>query len=568
MDCRAAPVAISWPRAYGPFALSLAVSALLWGLLFIVLPPWRVNFPLFDDWAFSRSIFQFARGGGIDYLEWASMPQLGQWLWACPFVWCLGENFLALRLATLTLSWLGLWGFYDLLRQEGLAPSRAAVAVAALAVNPYWFLLQGTFMTDLPALSMGLLALAAYGRAFSGGRTVLLLVASLLAGLGVMTRQNLVAVPLVAAVLLYRRSELRRRPVRLLSIGLPLALAVVTHRWFQGRPDVSAAYPRRPGPVEILLLPYLILHLGGLAALPLTVFGARWRLSRAYLLALCFMVGYAAYWYGYGLLPYGGLFPYWENLITPWGAFRTLMGGQPPPVMSGATRVGLSLAGCVGGAAILLRLRPWLRGERTTGPLVLFAAAQIPLLLVCPYLFDRYLLVLVPAALLVVASGASVTKWMWPAGLTVLVGTAIISVGLAHDWFTWNEARWTLGYRALRTIPLEEIEGGLEWDGWFAPSHRSREQSAHQGPRPRRLRTWFPYITGRYALVHSVSRDSKMLDRESYSLWLPPGRGTMYLVQQPLRGGEPLPAAPPGWTGPTSIGGWSSSREFLGAPDR
>jgi hypothetical protein len=60
----------------------LASVAALWGILFIAIPPWDQEFPLNDDWAFARGAFDFARGDGFHYLQWASMPQLGQWLWA------------------------------------------------------------------------------------------------------------------------------------------------------------------------------------------------------------------------------------------------------------------------------------------------------------------------------------------------------------------------------------------------------------------------------------------------------------------------------------------------------
>jgi len=79
-----------------PLALCLAVWGVLWVLLFIILPPGRQEFPLNDDWAFSKGVFEFARGEGLHYQGWASMPLLGQWLWAFPFVRLLGESHVAL----------------------------------------------------------------------------------------------------------------------------------------------------------------------------------------------------------------------------------------------------------------------------------------------------------------------------------------------------------------------------------------------------------------------------------------------------------------------------------------
>src|SRR5271166_1835392 len=91
---KAAPPNLAMPARWrAPFVFAaglLAGLVVFWGLLFLVIPPWEQNFPLNDDWAFARGAFQFARGEGINYSGWSSMPQLGQWLWACPFVWLFG----------------------------------------------------------------------------------------------------------------------------------------------------------------------------------------------------------------------------------------------------------------------------------------------------------------------------------------------------------------------------------------------------------------------------------------------------------------------------------------------
>jgi hypothetical protein len=101
-----------------PLLLVLLASASAWGLLFVTVPPESQNFPLIDDWAFARGVREFARGQGIHYIHWASMPQLGQWAWALPFVWAFAKLHVALRLSTIVLSWLGLAAFYDLLRRR------------------------------------------------------------------------------------------------------------------------------------------------------------------------------------------------------------------------------------------------------------------------------------------------------------------------------------------------------------------------------------------------------------------------------------------------------------------
>src|SRR5262249_31133769 len=141
-------------------------------------------------WAFARGAFAFARGQGLHYYGWSSMPLLGMWLCAWPFVMIFGESHIALRLCTLALTLAGLVSLDDLLQQQGVRPGRAALAVALVAFNPVCFLLQGTFMSDVPALAITLVALALLNRALRGRSLMLLLCAALVGMAAATTRQN------------------------------------------------------------------------------------------------------------------------------------------------------------------------------------------------------------------------------------------------------------------------------------------------------------------------------------------------------------------------------------------
>jgi hypothetical protein len=520
-----------------PFLFCIALSAAAWALLFAIFPPGQQNFPLWDDFAFSQGAFLFAQGEGIHYLNWASMPQLGLWIWACPFIWCFGPSHVGLRAATITLSGLGLWGFYDLVRQRAVPPDRAALATAALAFNPYFFILQGMFMTDVPALSFGLVALALYGRAFASARRVDLFAAALAATLAAMTRQNMMAVPLAAAVLLWRRPVLRWRPVWLAGVAAPLAMGLAVNWWLQGRRDVWSLAPTPPPPHILLLLPFLLLHFCGLAALPVLALTPRPHSWKRFLAALAIMTGGAAYWWEYGKdLFFGGVFPYCGDFISPWGVFRDLMAGKPPLVFGMEARVALTLAGCLGGAALLSKL---IRHRREPpGPLAIFALLQIPLLLAAPLLFDRYLLTLAPAALLLAATDHVPQRPAWPLAAGVLAASAIVSIALEHDWLSMSIARWNLGQRAVTGYGIDvwDLEGGLNWDGWHTSSPRPPGVQRGQSYRFKDLLKWFPHISARYALSYSLYPRAIELDSEPYGLWLPPQRGRLFLIRQPVLG--------------------------------
>ncbi len=527
--------------------LPLAVSALAWAVLCCAFPPADQEFPLNDDWAFARGALAFYRGEGIHYFDWASMPQLGQWLWAWPFVLVLGASNFALRVSTIFLSLVGLVAFEDLLRQEGVPERPAAFAAAVLALDPLFFLLQGTFMTDVPALSFSLAALALYGRALKGGGPGTLTTAAAVAVLGAITRQNTVAVPAAAALLLWRRPELRRRLDWCAAVAVPLIAAVGTHLWFQARKDVIKPEFTLEAD-RTLLLPFIVVHTFGLASLPLLLLSLRpasWNRFAVVLAVLLALAGACAAEGVY--LPYGGLFPYSENLISPWGALSgvgvehdawqalsapeddPLVWGDRPLLLGFGSRLALTLLGCAGGALWLLRAAGTWRQAAFASPLLAFTALQVPLILTAPEFYDRYLLFLLPGGLALATPRGPVGRAAWAAGGLVLALFALVSVGLMHDWLAWNSARWELGRRAIergRIVPWE-IEGGFEWDGWYAPE---RQRFSRRFPNERAWLT-LPFthrvlghhVTGRYALSFSEYKGTVTLDAEPYRLWLLPG---------------------------------------------
>jgi hypothetical protein len=578
-------------RTIPPIVWPILGSVLAWGFLCVVLPPSRQNFPLVDDWSYAHGAFRFARGEGIHYGNWGSMPQLGQWLWACPFVWVFGETHFALRLSTLVLSWLGLIAFYDLMRQEGIEACKAALAVGALAANPLFFLLQATFMTDIPSLSMALIALAFYGRALGRAHLGLLAMAFLAAILGAITRQTTVATCAAAALMLWRDETLRRRILWWIGVLGPGIVGVAVHFWFQKtRTDIIRMEIRPAEPPDLALLPYFLVHLCGLAILPvlatrvgkfniftlfMSILNGSWkrfgmaalrvaigtRYWKTFGIAALLMTIGAGYWCTQGRLPlFGGIFPYSDGMITACGAYSGyLVPGERPILLGMTERTILTVLGCLGGAFLLAALfrRDW--SIRSMGAISLFTIFQLGFILVAPDIWDRYALMLFPGALALVSANDAPSRretlepWRWSAGLAVAGLFGVISVALMHDWFAWNSARWELGRRAVaqRGIAPTDIEGGFEWNGWHTPpaDGQSREwrnffkslDKVADTPRGLALlptRVWFDHVTGRYALSFTPLAGAKVLDEEPYNQWLLPGERKFYLLEAPPDEGQ------------------------------
>ena len=457
---------------------------------------------------------------------------LGQWLFSWPFILVVGPSHVALRLSTIVLSWLGIASLFQLLRQENLPHRLAAFACFAVVMNPLFFVSQCTYMTDVPALSFGLIALNGYGQAMAQRNRLWLAAAMVAASLGCITRQTLVFVPIVAAIMLLRHPDLRLKPAWALAVIGPGVIGVATATWFAGRPDVLTMAPTLPSFAKAGFLLFLIFHLCGLAVLPVGLLMLRSRPRPIFLAALLVLLLAAGCWLLAGeQLPYGGVFPYCTGLLSPWGTYSAnLVVGHREMLLTPAIRLAISFLGCVGGAGILTATVEAIRTKRILSPLMLFTSFQVIVLLCLPATYDRYLEILFPGAIYLVAARCDESKLFWGAGLAAIIFYGLISIGLAHDWLAWNSARWKLGREALaQGVQPADIEGGFEWNGWFGFADPNR-------PLPARnfrvrlndnstlalpfTRAFFPQVTGRFALAFTQPPNSSLVASNRYSVWL------------------------------------------------
>ncbi len=520
--------------------LPVAVPILLWGLIFSVLPPKQQEFPLNDDWAYSKGAFAFTRGEGIHYYRQGSMPLLGQWLLSYPVIRMTGQSHVALRLTTIALSLIGTLALYDLLRREtSFSSQEASFAAAIFALNPLYFLLSGTFMSDVPALAFSLVALDLYVRALRNYSFAWLSAGTVIASFAAITRQNTILVPVTAGLLLLQDEALRKRAVWLLGVVIPVVIGIATNSWFAAHPDSVPLGPVFPSVKHVFVLLFAGTLYLGLSALPLLTLRPGIVSWRWFTLGLLMMAGgaYACLHFGRQLFTnhayHRGLFPYLENIITLWGTLESgnYVVGDRPLMIGRSGQAFLTIMGCAAGAALLDRLAARLGRTIFASPLILFSTLHGLLLMISPTLYDRYLLVLLPGALVI--ANPSALRIHWKFGLPMLALLAVCSAGLMHDWLAWNSARWQLGQRALeRGIPVSTIEGGLEWDSWYAPGGIAPKGPL---PPPRGLMLLFnrgrlPHLTGKYALAFSKQDGTVVLDSQPYFLWLVPGEWKFLLL--------------------------------------
>ena len=124
-----------------------------WVMAAVLLRPFQ-DLPFLDDWTYAWSVEQLLKKGELRVLDWSASPNFVQVLWGALFCLPFGYSFSALRASTAVLAVWGLCSFYLLLRELGLGRREALAGTATLGLNPVFFVLSWTFMTDVPFLAL------------------------------------------------------------------------------------------------------------------------------------------------------------------------------------------------------------------------------------------------------------------------------------------------------------------------------------------------------------------------------------------------------------------------------
>jgi len=185
--------------------LNLEIVALvaMWIFMAVFVDP-RGEFPINDDWAYAWSARHFAETGEIRFHEWLftsfqllSSPLLTQILWGSTFLIAAGEfSFTALRLSTMVMGLVGVLGTYYLLKELRRDGIFAFTGAFVISVNPIYFELSNSFMTDVPFYALFVVSLLFFARTLRRFDVFDYALATVLCCAAILIRQVGLALPL------------------------------------------------------------------------------------------------------------------------------------------------------------------------------------------------------------------------------------------------------------------------------------------------------------------------------------------------------------------------------------
>lgn len=469
-------------------------NALLWiGLGAFVLAVLFVNpfreAPIRDDWAYALTVQHLLATGHYQLHEWAAANMPFQVYCGGLFARLLGFSYSSLRIATLTLAFIGLIAFYYLAREHGLNHTQAGLLMLCLFASPLFLHFSFNFMTDVPFLACLIVALLFYTRAIRLLNYPLMILASIAATAAVLTRQFGIALTL-GVFSHWAMNKNRRRQALFYIAGLLLpAIAglwqlyagTMTPNWTaRGLRYMQFQYLADPGfmlanmlwrPLEILqYLALLFLPLVFLALIALIAeFKKRWldtreiELGRLIVVLLGVVGAYAVTGIFYSRFAdqLSLRIPYLAGSLD---GFLSIPGFDlARGILTPATLIGAILLARI----VLLRYcggHSWEHlppSERVLDHVTLFL---LLLQLIYVQFMDEYLMVFLPFALVVL--GRHLKEWLnrfrIATGMACFVVLAV-SVAWTRSTLERSEAYWSGSEFVLSAgIPPEQIYGSWE----------------------------------------------------------------------------------------------------------
>lgn len=534
--------------------------------------------------------------------NWALTASLTHSLVGTLFCLPAGFSFDGLRVSTMVLAFVSVVCLFMLCRRVESSRAVALLAACVLMVNPLFFNLALTFMTDVPVLAFIGVTMVLYAQILSKqvtGQPVgygEILLATGFTTAACLTRQVALVVPLAYAVVGFflRPPESARTDKMRLWITLlaPFAVSGAAVLAFQGwlfhefgvlhsyRAEGAYLQDRFRGGVLLGIRASVVCFMQaaiylGLFALPVVPLVASRFLrnlqtaERKFAIALAVEIGLLM---SIGLVFTGSAMPLVDNVFFNFGVGPLTIGFNDivPPAWPQAPllfMLALSCAGAIGAGcifsilgAVAVRLRkrlPVFRSPVVAATTALcFATLMLYLLIICVRgFFDRYLVLalflslpcILSAAQLVPPEGSSEREHdarppLVPIvlSLLLLLPLGILAVAGTHDYLSWNRARWQALNELTKTLSPMDIDGGLEFNGWYGYDPRFRESQSKS-----------PNIT----MVHGRSYGVALNEIPGYSVekrypfdrWLPPGQGEIFVLKQqasaPGSGTQPPPGS-------------------------
>jgi 4-amino-4-deoxy-L-arabinose transferase-like glycosyltransferase len=483
--------------------IQISLICFVWLLMILLIRP-AGEFPLNDDWVYAQAVKHLIDEGEIKYNDIPAMSLVAQTLWGGLFCKLFGFSFTVLRISTLVMGLAGLIATYFLLAGSGINKKLSLAGTLIICVNPLFFSLSATFMTDIPFYTFSVLSILFFTKCFKKWSTITLVLGTLFAVLAALTRQPGVLIPVAFVVAVLVQRERVKFFYSLIPVIITAISLMAWTKWMEAHHTLPEQYGHA-GNVLANLSPSILFsnlfHRGGkiifycsLFLVPALFFyrnsitkASRKKLWWTLGLSILLLIPVIRTWHsfpGENIIGMHGLGPQTLKDTFFLGLNSYQLFPQWVWVVIKSCAVIASFAMLLFFFIELLSAGIFKKDIHASSPKI-FALAFM--LIYCAFLviatsqFDRYFIPLLPL-LLVVLLPIGEFRISLPVGIAagiVMITFMVYSVSATHDYLSWNRARWQAAHYAMHelNIPPQDIDGGYEFNGWYNTGDFTQEKS-------------------------------------------------------------------------------------------
>jgi 4-amino-4-deoxy-L-arabinose transferase-like glycosyltransferase len=518
------------------------------------------NFPVNDDWSYSKTVKIFIETGNYELTGWAVVPMLTQIL--CGSLWCLifGFSFEVLRFSTIVLSIVGLFFVYQIYNEATKKITPKLIAMSIIAFNPIFFLLSNTFMTDIPYFVFSVISIYLCIMYFQNKKPNYLFLAMLFSLGATFIRQIGILIPISFAITVFldRKKTFSKRILPFFYVALILSLLVL----FQNLIRTVAEFPffqnermnklvstiglkNGYGFLFFIKNSFALLVYLGLFISPFLVYYYKdmiWvfsekRRKKFFLLIVSLSVIITFY-----LVTIKKILPLREGVLFYYGLGPAtlkdvdILGLPHINVIPQQVWIILTFVGIVSFILLFACLFKsiWNRYKsyQFEEPGILFMIINIVLMFITLSLMDfyeRYLLLFIPLLLFVVLKLIGVNErknnYLRAAAVFYLILIMTFSVLSTHDYFDWNRSRWKALDYLKKELKISEsnIDGGFEFNGW---------NGCNINYKPKPPLSWWWVKNDDYIISFGYLQNYKVVKKYNYQSWLFISTGTIFVLKK------------------------------------
>ena len=484
--------------------LVLSIIIFCW-IALLLLSDVRGNFPLNDDWSYAHSTKVFVEDGRIELTGWASMPIIIQIFWGFLFCSFAGFSFEVLRLSTIVLSIIGIIFCYMIFNESTKQLYLKFVATVLIAINPIYFLLSSTFMTDIPFFTLSVISTFLFIRFFKTENKYHFLIGFLFIVAASFIRQIGVLVLLSFALTysLNKNKSLQKKIYLIVSVLVLILLLFLSQYLIRSGVDNPLVNNHR---TDKFLDAFSIVNIFGLipllknslfALIYIGLFLFPFLINHSYLLIKKYSFTKSKFYLNiiassvFLLIPFlafNKLLPLRPNILWKYGLGPATLKDvdilELPHIdqIPQAIWIMLTLIGIIGSILIIITVFLYFRENKfkkliysdSTSTFIFITICLTVIILSLSNFYDRYLLQILPLVIFLILQtyNKEIITRSYVAekiGYLIIVVITLFTVYETQNYFSWNRCRWEAIKYLTDDVKIhpDNIDGGFEFNGWM-----------------------------------------------------------------------------------------------------